>query len=67
MTAGEQLMERGRNAERREILLELLRERFGTVSEPVEARIRAADPALLKRWLLRVVTAPTLADVLADA
>jgi predicted transposase/invertase (TIGR01784 family) len=66
VTAGEKLMERGRNAERREMLLELLRKRFGTVTAQVEARIRAADPAQLKRWLLRVVEVPTLADVLAD-
>lgn len=70
VTAGEQLIERGRNegrlAERRELLLEQLRERFGAVGGELEARIRTADPAQLKQWLLRVVTAPTLADVMTD-
>jgi hypothetical protein len=69
VTAAEQLIERGREqgreSERREVLLELLRTRFGTLPRSAAARVRAADPAQLKRWLVRVVTAPTLAEVLA--
>ena len=78
VTAAEQLIERGRKeglkkglekgreSERREVLLELLCARFGPLPEPAAAQVRAADPAQLKRWLVRVVTAPTLAEVLAE-
>ena len=59
-------LEQGREAERRELLLEQLRARFGALPRSAAARVRAADPAQLKRWLVRVVTAPTLAEVLAD-
>jgi flagellar biosynthesis/type III secretory pathway protein FliH len=59
-------LEKGRESERREVLLELLCARFDTLPESAAARVRSADPAQLKRWLVRVVTAPTLADVLAE-
>jgi hypothetical protein len=38
------------------------RRRCGSAAD----RVQAADTAQLKRWLLRVVTAADLADVLAD-
>jgi hypothetical protein len=66
VTAAEQLMQRGAERERREMLLEQLQARFGTLTKSVEARVRDADAAQLKRWLLRVVTAPTLDDVLVE-
>jgi hypothetical protein len=73
VTAGEMLIERGRQEAREEgratlqgILLKLLRARFGALPRSAAARVRAADPAQLERWLGRVVTAPSLADVLAE-
>jgi Putative transposase, YhgA-like len=65
VTAGEMLIEKGRMAERREILLKLLRTRFGALPRSAAARVRAADPTQLDRWLDRVITAPSLADLLA--
>jgi len=62
----EEGLEEGRAMERRNMLLEQLRARFGALPRSAAARVRAADPAQLKRWLVRVVTAPTLADVLAE-
>jgi hypothetical protein len=66
VTAAEQLMERGRESAWREVLLTQIRARFGTLSESAAARVRTADPAQLKQWLVRVVTAPTLDEVLAE-
>ncbi|MFT3772193.1 MAG: Rpn family recombination-promoting nuclease/putative transposase [Minicystis sp.] len=70
VTAAEQLMERGREQgrvmEQREILLEQLRVRFGAMESAVEARVLAADPAQLRRWLLRFATAATVAEVFAQ-
>lgn len=66
VTAGEQLIERGRREERREVLLEQLRSRFGTLPDSAATRVGAADPAQLKRWLVRVLTAATVAEVLAE-
>jgi hypothetical protein len=41
-----------------------LPDRFGTVAQPVGARVRDGGPAELKRWLLRVVIVSTIDDVL---
>ena len=68
VTAAEQLMERGRQrgAEQggRDLLLLILRQRFGVLPETVIARVAAADLALIHEWGTRVATAPTLDDVL---
>jgi hypothetical protein len=71
VTAGEMLIERGRKEERakseatlREVLEQMLSTRFGALPEPAAARIRGAKAVQLKRWLHRVLTAATLADVL---
>lgn len=66
VTAAEQLMERGRESAWREALLELLCARFGVVPESAAARVRTAAPAQIKQWLVRTVTAPTLAEVLGQ-
>lgn len=74
MTAGDILVERGRKkgveegstSTRRDILLKQLRGRFGTVPKAAVARIEAADIAQLDRWLDQILTAPTLAEALAD-
>jgi hypothetical protein len=74
VTAGETLIARGRKQGReegraeahREMLLEQLRARFGRLPSSAPGRVQAADTAQVKRWLLRVVTATTLAEVFAD-
>ena len=66
VTAAEQLIERGRREERREVPLEQLRSRFGTLPDSAATRVRTADPAQLKRWLVRVLTASTVAEVLTE-
>jgi hypothetical protein len=48
------------------VLLEQLRARFGPVPAKVSAKVQAADAATLSRWAVRVLTAPSLKDVLAD-
>lgn len=74
MTAADQLREQGREQgfaraleETRAMVLDQLGERFGAPPEDVVARVRAAGMTQLRAWAKRVVTAPTLADVLADA
>ena len=69
MTAADQLMERGREQGlkqgRREMLLDLLRERFGVLPDAVAARVTAAGLAELQAWSKRVLTARGLDDVFA--
>ena len=48
------------------LLLNMLEARFGTLPEAVAERIRAADTETLQRWSLRLLTAATIDDVLAD-
>ena len=71
VTAGEELVEEGRNEGRKEglqkMLLKQLRVRFGAVPEAAVARVNAAEPAELELWVERVITAPSLAEVLGGA
>jgi HEPN domain-containing protein/predicted nucleotidyltransferase len=60
-------VERGRAEERRELLLRLLSLRFGELPQEARARVNAADPALLERWVERVLFAQTLSEVLENA
>jgi hypothetical protein len=46
------------------ILLRLLRRRFGELSQEVLARLESAGPDQLERWSDRVLTAPSLDEVL---
>ena len=48
------------------VLLTLLRLKFGTVSEAVEARIDQADADTLLRWSGRVLSAGDIEDVVGD-
>lgn len=48
----------------RNLLLKLLRARFGALPAAAEARIQAADAAKLDAWAERVLTAATLDEVL---
>ena len=71
MTAGEQLIERGRKdgleKGQEQALVKILAARFGALPEPAAARIRAANSVQLDAWLDRVLTAATLHDVLDGA
>ena len=71
MTAGQQIFEQGREKGRQqgiqELLLLLLRQRFGdAVNAQVEQRIATASLAQVEAWTGRVLSAPTLAEVIAD-
>jgi hypothetical protein len=71
MTAGQKLIEQGRQQGRQQgiqgVLLRLLRQRFGdAVNAQVEQRIAAASLEQVEAWTGRVLSAATLAEVLAD-
>jgi len=66
MTAADQLRNEGRQQTQRENVLRLLTRRFGPLPEPVLARIRRAEFALLDCWFDRGITAQSLDDVFAD-
>ena len=57
---------KGKLEGQRSMLLELLGVRFGELPEGAVSKIQAADAQHLKAWSLRLLTAPTLADVLGD-
>lgn len=64
MSAADVLYERGRKTGAKEILLEVLHQRFGALPEVTAARIDTAGPKQIKRWAARVLTAATLDEVL---
>jgi hypothetical protein len=71
MTAGERLIqegeERGIQRGERALLLRLLRKRFGNqVDGPTERRVEAASSEQIAIWAERVLSAATLAELLAD-
>ena len=71
MTAGQRLIEQGRQEGRQQgiqgVLLRLLRQRFGdAVSAQVEQRIVNAPLEQVEAWTGRVLSAATLAEVIAD-
>ncbi len=55
---------RGREEGRAKMLLAQLKARFGAVPADVKARILDAKEPALARWSLRVLTAPSLAEVM---
>ena len=57
---------RGQTKGRAQMLLEQLAIRFGSVPAKVSAQVMAADEAALSRWAARVLTAPTLENVLDE-
>jgi hypothetical protein len=65
MTVADQLRQEGRIEARIETLLIQLDQRFGPLPPTATARIRAADEPTLDRWIRRVLTAPSLDDLLA--
>lgn len=67
MTAAEQLRSEGRTEGERELVLKLLRQRFGELNAKTEQRIAGAEGWELEQWTTRVLTAATLDEVLAVA
>ncbi|WP_437575505.1 Rpn family recombination-promoting nuclease/putative transposase [Sorangium sp. So ce887] len=74
VTIADYLREQGRLAGEREgrlegqrsTLLKQLRLRFGELPEPIVVRVRAADARQIESWTERVLTAPTVDDVLTE-
>ena len=67
MTAGQRLFEQGRQQGIQQVLLPLLRQRFGhAVDFQAEQRIAAASVEELEGWFMRVLSAATLAELFAD-
>ena len=66
MTEGERLIARGREQERRDVLLSLLRRRFGEqeVAGEVERKVMAASMTQLGHWMARIPVAGDLRDAL---
>jgi hypothetical protein len=58
--------EEGREADQRRILLDVLRTRFGALPRAAVVRIEAAGGVQIRRWAKRMLSAPTLNDVLRD-
>ncbi|WP_428266628.1 DUF4351 domain-containing protein [Haliangium sp.] len=52
---------------RKEMLIELLEERFGALPEAVVERVQAAETEQLKAWSKRVLAAASLDEVFVDA
>jgi hypothetical protein len=67
MTAGEKLIERGRQEGQRAMLLKLLGARFGALPAAVIARVNAAGLDQIESWFERGISAPTLAAALDGA
>jgi len=67
----EQGLEKGREEGRAlgavEVLEMQLTARFGSLPDEAKARLRAADATACERWSVRLLTAPTLDDVFAEA
>ncbi|MFS8069616.1 MAG: DUF4351 domain-containing protein, partial [Byssovorax sp.] len=59
-------VQKGEQQGRRSMLLRQLRLRFGELPEATVARVNAAGVPQLDLWTDRVITAASLADVLAD-
>jgi hypothetical protein len=68
VTAADQLREQGRQQgavqEDREILLDLLGDRFGALPDAAVARVMEASSAQLRAWIRRVLRAAALDEVL---
>jgi hypothetical protein len=62
MSTADWIHERGRAA----LLLRQLAHRFGPLPQAVEAKVRAAEPQHLDDWALRLLTATSLTEALAE-
>ncbi len=63
----EQGMEKGRRTEAANLLLTLLRGKFGAVSKDMAARVQDASADVIEMWFQRAITAPSLAAVFGDS
>jgi predicted transposase/invertase (TIGR01784 family) len=59
----QQGIERGAHAATVEMVLSLMHQRFGTLSEDLSARVNQADLAQLKQWLTKLLSATAIDDV----
>jgi hypothetical protein len=66
MSAADWLRAQGREEGRAELLLRQLEHRFGPLPVALEAKVLAATTEQVERWALRVLTASSLAEALAD-
>jgi predicted transposase/invertase (TIGR01784 family) len=67
MTAGEKMIQQGIQQGEARVLLRLLRRRFGdAVTADTEQRVAAAPAEQIETWSERVLSAATLAELLAD-
>jgi hypothetical protein len=57
--------EEGRQEDEAKVLLRLLERRFGSVPDPVGDRIASADVADLDQWIMRVLDADSIEEVLS--
>jgi predicted transposase YdaD len=64
VTLADRLREEGRQKGERKVLLKQLTLRFGKLADAVVARVNAASVEQLETWAERVITAPTLAEVI---
>ena len=60
-------MQQGRRAEAANMLLLLLRTRFGLVPDELAARVQAAAADVIEMWFERAINAPSLSAVFGDA
>jgi hypothetical protein len=60
-------LDEGQRQARQQVLLDLLRERFGDLPSAIQARVDAADIAQISAWTKKLLSAPSLDDVFASA
>ena len=65
-SAADKLEARGSARTQREILVELLEQRFGSLPASADARIYAAEPGQVRGWILRLHDSKALDDVFAE-
>jgi AcrR family transcriptional regulator len=67
VTAAQRYIEQGRQEAKSEVLLRLLRRRFGgAVNDEIERRIAAGSAEQIDTWTDRVISAATLAELFTD-
>ena len=62
---GQEGEQKGRQEGEAKVLLRLLERRFGSVPDPIRDRIASADVAELDQWIMRVLDAGSIDDVLS--
>ncbi len=63
----QQGMQQGRKEADCQTLLMILNKRFGSVPQPIEKQIRAADSAQLETWINASLDAKTLVEIFPEA